>query len=100
MKRTKAVIALLGVITANPSDGVAIPRAESLKSAVAPIDAIKINSEWAWAWEHSRTPSHFRWASNGKWYSFSGICCCNRWAIGGEWQRRWRSRYRGGCGAH
>ncbi len=27
--------------------------------------------EWAWDFEHTRTPSHFRYASHGRWYSFS-----------------------------
>ena len=46
-------------------------------------------SEWSWEMEHSRTPSHFRYASGRRWYSLSRAPFCEAKDVYGNVYRTW-----------
>ncbi len=70
MKKSAVLLAALCLCSSAPCHSEPVSGAGLLKDTGI-ARPIEINDEWAWGWEHSRTPSHYRWASNGKWYSFS-----------------------------
>ncbi len=101
MGMTKAAIAFCAITLAAPSLAAPLGRPASL-SSFASSTLTKVNDDWVWAWEHTRTPSHFRWSSRRKWYSFSKPCCCGYVLRSRCYQlsacgSRWRNRGARGC---